>query len=128
MYMAFKNRGEEEVWGPSVFICMCIGGLFSPIWNGGLELIYASEPPTKSVYIVCIITLVILHFWYKKRREKIIQRYKDSTYNKRIHVFFIYMMIPVLGTIGLFFGALMDKYIIDPYHLRGILGKWLGIM
>lgn len=127
-YIAFKNRGEEQVIGPSIHVGNCIGGFIFPIWWGAYHIIIIdNKPPKMYAYTIAIFVYTWLYIRYKKKKEQIIRKYIDSKYNKIIPIFLIYFMVVVCAVLGFLLTYLLERYIFEPFHLKGILGKWLNL-
>ena len=109
VYIFYKKKGEDEffsVIGPSFFVATCLGCLLAP-----------------TCYVVCrryfedfilVVLAAIVGLWsyirYKKRKDRILSQFQDSPCNKKIHIFFIYLMIPVCTLIGVLIGEILEKF------------------
>ena len=124
-----KGEGDVDVACPSMVVAVCIAVISSPIWFTLYKLLFGEGHYSKSeIYVIGIVFMIWAYVRYRKRKNEIIARYQFSPYNKKIHVLFIYFTIIPCFAVGVFLGVLVDKYIMEPYHLSGILGKWLGIL
>lgn len=130
MYIDFNKRGEEDVLFSSIVeIGACIYILLSPIWFGVYSL-FVVETDTPKTYIAVtgfLFTYLLYKFRYKKKKGQILKKYAKSKYNKKIPVIYIHLMLVICFAIGVSLACLLKSYIIEPYHLEGILGKWLSI-
>ena len=126
-YIAFKKRGEEQVIGPTIHVGNCFGGLFSPIWWGGYYVIVGRNPPKMYVFVMASLIYLLLFIRYKKKYNQIIQKYSRSKYNKTIPVFLIYCMVAVCVLLGIILTVFLERFFLEPFHLEGILGRWLNL-
>ena len=74
-------------------------------------------------YTIAIFVYTWLYIRYKKKKEQIIRKYIDSKYNKIIPIFLIYFMVVVCAVLVFLLTYLLERYIFEPFHLKGILGK-----
>ncbi len=109
LYIFYKKKGEDEffsVFGPSFFFATCLGCLLVP-----------------TCYVVCgryfedfilVVLAAIVGLWsysrYKQRTDKILSRFRNSPCNRKIHIFFVYLMIPVCTLIGVLIGEILEKF------------------
>ena len=113
LYISFKKRGEEEVLGPSMFVGICLACLSVPICYAVFRAFSDVKDYAKwTIYGIAAICLLWPYIRYKRRKNKIMSQYQDSPYNKKVHIFFIYLMIPICTAIGVFLATLIDRYII----------------
>ena len=110
LYIFYKKKGEEEVLGPSLFVAVCLGCLLAPTcWIVRRLFFEGSNGRT-----VLIVFAVIVGLWsyirYKKRKDKILSQFQDSPCNRKIHIFFIYLMIPVCTLTGVLIGEILEKF------------------
>lgn len=126
IYMAFKNRGEEGVIGPSIFVGTCLALLSYPIWFLGYYLLIDRDIPRVHIYVIGSLFYIILYIRYKLMKSQITEKYSKSRYNKKISIFYIYFMLVVCYALGVSLACILD-YKLESYHLEGILGKWLSI-
>lgn len=124
IYIAFRNRGEEQVFGPSLYVGACIVSIMSPIWLGAYSL-FATNSSLSYSHVITIVIFLWSYWRYKRKKNQILYRFEKSLYNKRIHIFVIYSMLIVFFAIGVSLAVLLKSYILEPYHIEGILGKWI---
>jgi len=121
VHIHYMKHGEYDLWGPSIFVGICMVLLSLPIWYGAYQILFGEEHYRICLVIVCVITYVWTYLRYKKRKERIIMKYANSKYNRRIPIFLIYSMTIVFFIIAIVCLELLDHFILDPYHLKGIL-------
>ena len=128
VYIHYQKHGEYDLWGPSIFVGACMVLLSSPIWLEAYYILFGKEHYRIYLVTVCIITILWSFLRYKKRKERIIMKYANSKYNRRIPIFLIYSMTIVFFIIAIVCLELLDHFILDPYHLKGILSTWINQM
>lgn len=108
VYTLFKKKGEEGILGPSFFVSCCLGTLLVPTFIVGHRRFWGDFSEwTALVFYMMVCSW--LYVRYKKRKDRILAQFKDSPYNKRIHIFFIYLMIPVCTLTGVLIGEILEK-------------------
>ena len=121
VHIHYMKHGEYDLWGPSFFVGICMALLSSPIWSGAYQILFG-KCYNKILYVtICIIAYVWSYLRYKKRKERIIMKYANSKYNRRIPIFLIYSMVIVFFIIAVVCMELLEHFILEPYHLEGIL-------
>ena len=121
VHIHYQKHGEYDLWGPSIFVGACMVLLSLPIWYGAYQILFGEEHYRICIVIVCIIAYVWTYLRYKKRKERIIMKYANSKYNRRIPIFLIYSMTIVFFIIAVVCISLLKHFILEPYHLEGIL-------
>lgn len=126
IYIAFRNRGEEQVFGPSLYVGACIVSITSPIWLGAYSL-FTTKSYLSYSHVITIVLFIWSYWRYKRKKDYFLYRFEKSLYNKRIHLFIINSMLIVFFAIGVSLAVLLKCYILEPFHLEGILGRWLNL-
>ena len=75
---------------------------------------------TLMLYLVYAI-LMLMHslIKYIKQTNSILEKYKHSKYNRTIHNYVIYSILPISVIGGILFYVILYKTVIIPYALRG---------
>ena len=113
LYISYKKKGEDEffsVIGPSFFVATCLGYLLAPAYLV-VHRRFWGDFSERTTVILCVIVCLWSYLRYRKRKDRILSQFRDSSYNKRIHIFFVYLMIPVCTLIGVLFGVLLEKFV-----------------
>ena len=113
LYIFYKKKGEDEffsVIGPSFFVATCLGCLLIPAYLV-VHRRFWGDFSERTTVILCVIVCLWSYLRYRKRKDRILSQFRDSSYNKRIHIFFVYLMIPVCTLIGVLFGVLLEKFV-----------------
>ena len=114
LYIFYKKKGEDEffsVFGPSFFVATCLGCLLAPTCFVACRQFFEDFNRRTVLIVFTVIVCLWSYIRYKKRKDKILSQFQGSPYNKKIHIFFIYLMIPVCTLIGVLFGVLLEKFV-----------------
>lgn len=113
LHIFYKKKGEDEffsVIGPSFFVATCLGCLLTPAYLV-VHRRFWGDFSERTTVILCVIVCLWSYLRYRKRKDKILSRFRNSPCNKKIHIFFVYLMIPVCTLIGVLFGVLLEKFV-----------------
>lgn len=69
------------------------------------------------VYAVSILTHSLIK--YTRQTDSILEKYKHSKYNKKIHNYVIFSILPISVIGGILFYILVYKTVVIPYALEG---------
>lgn len=69
------------------------------------------------VYAVSILTHSLIK--YTRQTDSILEKYKHSKYNKTIHNYVIFSILPISVIGGILFYILVYKTVVIPYALEG---------
>lgn len=114
VYIFYKKKGEDEffsVIGPSFFVATCLGCLLAPTCYVVCRRYFEDFNERTVLIVFTVIVCLWSYVRYRKRKDKILSRFRNSPCNKKIHIFFIYLMIPVCTLIGVLFGVLLEKFV-----------------
>ena len=114
LHIFYKKKGEDEffsVFGPSIFIAICLGCLLAPTCFVACGHFFEDFNERTVLIVFTIIVCLWSYVRYRKRKDKILSRFRNSPCNKKIHIFFVYLMIPVCTLIGVLFGVLLEKFV-----------------
>ena len=112
LYISYKKKGEDEffsVIGPSFFVATCLGCLLAPAYLV-VHRRFWGDFSERTTVILCVIVCLWSYLRYRKRKDKILSRFRNSPCNRKIHIFFIYLMIPVCTLIGVLIGEILEKF------------------
>ena len=136
-YLHFKKKDDSPMF-TSVIVVSCFVITFTaPIWIGLMRLIslklleYFSQK--FSIYSTCAAAIVYLlvYLAYHKRKLIIIEKFKNSRYNKMLSdkAFFTTLVLGwwILSFIGIQLSFIVDHYIYEN-NLYGILDKYLQLL
>lgn len=113
LHIFYKKKGEDEffsVLGPSFFVATCLGCLLIPTCCVVRRLYFEGFNSRTFLVVFAVIVCSWSYVRYKKRKDKILSRFRNSPCNKKIHIFFIYLMIPVCTLSGVLIGVLLEKF------------------
>lgn len=136
-YLHFKKKDDSPMFTSVVVVSCFVITLTAPIWIGLMRLIslklleYFSQK--FSIYSTCAAAIVYLlvYLAYHKRKLIIIEKYKNSRYNKMLSdkAFFTTLVLGwwILSFIGIQLSFIVDHYIYEN-NLYGILDKYLQLL
>lgn len=136
-YLHFKKKDDSPMFTSVVVVSCFVITLTAPIWIGLMRLIslklleYFSQK--FSIYSTCAAAIVYLlvYLAYRKRKLIIIEKYKNSRYNKMLSdkAFFTTLVLGwwILSFIGIQLSFIVDHYIYEN-NLYGILDKYLQLL
>ena len=121
-YKQYEKKEDLPMLGSIMYVHLSIMSLFSFVWIDIPKLF--CDKMTYNKYIIYSITLIIVGLIYKKRKIYIFKRYQHSKYNETIPNWTIWIVFPISFIIGVSIMLLFDIFIIERYHLEGIIGRW----
>ena len=136
-YLHFKKKDGSPMFTSVVVVSCFVITLTAPIWIGLMRLIslklleYFSQK--FSIYSTCAAAIVYLlvYLAYHKRKIIIIEKFKNSRYNKMLSdkAFFTTLVLGwwILSFIGIQLSFIVDHYIYEN-NLYGILDKYLQLL
>lgn len=122
IYLRYDEK-DSPLTIASVISVSIFLSITSVIWFNIMFLCYTEIP--KQHYWFSILCIIISYIYFLKRKDKILLRFKDSIWNKRIPIWAIWMLLPV-SFIGGIYPAFLLKGTIEDYHLQGCIGRWLA--
>ena len=136
-YLHFKKKDGSPMFTSVIVVSCFVITLTAPIWIGLMRLIslklleYFSQK--FSIYSTCAAAIVYLlvYLAYHKRKIIIIEKFKNSRYNKMLSdkAFFTTLVLGwwILSFIGIQLSFIVDHYIYEN-NLYGILDKYLQLL
>ena len=136
-YLHFKKKDDSPMFTSVIVVSCFVITLTAPIWIGLMRLIslklleYFSQK--FSIYSTCAAAIVYLlvYLAYHKRKIIIIEKFKNSRYNKMLSdkAFFTTLVLGwwILSFIGIQLSFIVDHYIYEN-NLYGILDKYLQLL
>ena len=136
-YLHFKKKDDSPMFTSVIVVSCFVITLTAPIWIGLMRLIslkllkYFSQK--FSIYSTCAAAIVYLlvYLAYHKRKLIIIEKFKNSRYNKMLSdkAFFTTLVLGwwILSFIGIQLSFIVDHYIYEN-NLYGILDKYLQLL
>ena len=121
MYVWYKRKNDCARVNSVLFITSVKFFLFFPI-IGIVITFFDSDKKnmTLMLYLVYAI-LMLMHslIKYIRQTNSILEKYKHSKYNRTIHNYVIYSILPISVIGGILFYVILYKTVIIPYALRG---------
>ena len=140
-YLHFKKKDDSPMFSSVAIISCIVMPLLFPFWSGFMKLIahthihkssnyFSQRYPVDSVCTVVVLYLLV-YLAYHKRKIIIIEKFKNSRYNKMLSdkAFFTTLVLGwwILSFIGIQLSFIVDHYIYEN-NLYGILDKYIQLL
>lgn len=136
-YLHFKKKDDSPMFTSVIVVSCFVITLTAPIWIGLMRLIslkllkYFSQK--FSIYSTCAAAIVYLlvYLAYHKRKLIIIEKFKDSRYNKMLSDKVFFTILTIVWWILFYIVIILSDivgHVIYENNLNGILGKYLQLL
>ena len=136
-YLHFKKKDDSPMFTSVIVVSCFVITLTAPIWIGLMRLIslkllkYFSQK--FSIYSTCAAAIVYLlvYLAYHKRKLIIIEKYKNSRYNKMLSDKVFFTILALVWCILFYIVIILSDivgHVICENNLNGILGKYLQLL
>ena len=136
-YLHFKKKDDSPMFTSVIVVSCFVITLTAPIWIGLMRLIslkllkYFSQK--FSIYSTCAAAIVYLlvYLAYHKRKLIIIEKYKNSRYNKMLSDKVFFTILALVWCILFYIVIILSDivgHVIYENNLNGILGKYLQLL
>ena len=133
-YLHFKKKDDSPMFTSVVVVSCFVITLTAPIWIGLMRLIslklleYFSQK--FSIYSTCAAAIVYLlvYLAYHKRKLIIIEKYKNSRYNKMLSDKVFFTILTLVWCILFYIVIILSDivgHVIYENNLNGILDKYI---
>lgn len=136
-YLHFKKKDDSPMFTSVVVVSCFVITLTAPIWIGLMRLIslklleYFSQK--FSIYSTCAAAIVYLlvYLAYRKRKLIIIEKYKNSRYNKMLSDKVFFTILALVWCILFYIVIILSDivgHVIYENNLNGILDKYIQLL
>ena len=136
-YLHFKKKDDSPMFTSVIVVSCFVITLTAPIWIGLMRLIslkllkYFSQK--FSIYSTCAAAIVYLlvYLAYHKRKLIIIEKFKNSRYNKMLSDKVFFTILTLVWCILFYIVIILSDivgHVIYENNLNGILGKYLQLL
>ena len=136
-YLHFKKKDDSPMFTSVVVVSCFVITLTAPIWIGLMRLIslklleYFSQK--FSIYSTCAAAIVYLlvYLAYHKRKLIIIEKYKNSRYNKMLSDKVFFTILTLVWCILFYIVIILSDivgHVIYENNLNGILDKYIQLL
>ena len=136
-YLHFKKKDDSPMFTSVVVVSCFVITLTAPIWIGLMRLIslklleYFSQK--FSIYSTCAAAIVYLlvYLAYRKRKLIIIEKYKNSRYNKMLSDKVFFTILTLVWCILFYIVIILSDivgHVIYENNLNGILDKYIQLL
>ena len=136
-YLHFKKKDDSPMFTSVIVVSCFVITLTAPIWIGLMRLIslklleYFSQK--FSIYSTCAAAIVYLlvYLAYHKRKLIIIEKYKNSRYNKMLSDKVFFTILTIVWWILFYIVIILSDivgHVIYENNLNGILDKYIQLL
>ena len=136
-YLHFKKKDDSPLFTSVIVVSCFVITLTAPIWIGLMRLIslklleYFSQK--FSIYSTCAAAIVYLlvYLAYHKRKLIIIEKYKNSRYNKMLSDKVFFTILALVWCILFYIVIILSDivgHVIYENNLNGILDKYIQLL
>ena len=136
-YLHFKKKDDSPMFTSVIVVSCFVITLTAPIWIGLMRLIslklleYFSQK--FSIYSTCAAAIVYLlvYLAYRKRKLIIIEKYKNSRYNKMLSDKVFFTILALVWCILFYIVIILSDivgHVIYENNLNGILYKYIQLL
>lgn len=136
-YLHFKKKDDSPMFTSVIVVSCFVITLTAPIWIGLMRLIslklleYFSQK--FSIYSTCAAAIVYLlvYLAYHKRKLIIIEKYKNSRYNKMLSDKVFFTILTLVWCILFYIVIILSDivgHVIYENNLNGILDKYIQLL
>lgn len=136
-YLHFKKKDDSPMFTSVVVVSCFVITLTAPIWIGLMRLIslklleYFSQK--FSIYSTCAAAIVYLlvYLAYRKRKLIIIEKYKNSRYNKMLSDKVFFTILALVWCILFYIVIILSDivgHVIYENNLNSILDKYIQLL
>ena len=136
-YLHFKKKDDSHMFTSVIVVSCFVITLTAPIWIGLMRLIslklleYFSQK--FSIYSTCAAAIVYLlvYLAYRKRKLIIIEKYKNSRYNKMLSDKVFFTILALVWCILFYIVIILSDivgHVIYEKNLNGILDKYIQLL
>ena len=136
-YLHFKKKDSSHMFTSVIVVSCFVITLTAPIWIGLMRLIslklleYFSQK--FSIYSTCAAAIVYLlvYLAYHKRKLIIIEKYKNSRYNKMLSDKVFFTILTLVWCILFYIVIILSDivgHVIYENNLNGILDKYIQLL
>ena len=136
-YLHFKKKDDSPMFTSVIVVSCFVITLTAPIWIGLMRLIslklleYFSHK--FSIYSTCAAAIVYLlvYLAYHKRKLIIIEKYKNSRYNKMLSDKVFFTILALVWCILFYLVIILSDivgHVIYENNLNGILDKYIQLL
>ena len=136
-YLHFKKKDDSPMFTSVIVVSCFVITLTAPIWIGLMRLIslklleYFSQK--FSIYSTCAAAIVYLlvYLAYHKRKLIIIEKYKNSRYNKMLSDKVFFTILALVWCILFYIVIILSDivgHVIYENNLNGILDKYIQLL
>lgn len=136
-YLHFKKKDDSPMFTSVIVVSCFVITLTAPIWIGLMRLIslklleYFSQK--FSIYSTCAAAIVYLlvYLAYHKRKLIIIEKYKNSRYNKMLSDKVFFTILALVWCILFYIVIILSDivgHVIYENNLNGILYKYIQLL
>lgn len=136
-YLHFKKKDDSPMFTSVIVVSCFVITLTAPIWIGLMRLIslklleYFSQK--FSIYSTCAAAIVYLlvYLAYHKRKLIIIEKYKNSRYNKMLSDKVFFTILTLVWCILFYIVIILSDivgHVICENNLNGILDKYIQLL
>lgn len=121
MYVWYKRKKDCAKINSALFIASIRFFLYFPFMGIAINFFNnARKGLTLILYLVYAVS-ILTHSLIKctRQTDSILEKYKHSKYNKTIHNYVIFSILPISVIGGILFYILLYKTIVIPYALEG---------
>ena len=136
-YLHFKKKDGSPMFTSVIVVSCFVITLTAPIWIGLMRLIslklleYFSQK--FSIYSTCAAAIVYLlvYLAYRKRKLIIIEKYKNSRYNKMLSDKVFFTILALVWCILFYIVIILSDivgHVVYENNLNGILDKYIQLL
>lgn len=121
MYVWYKRKKDCAKITSALFIASIRFFLYFPFMGIAINFFNnARKGLTLILYLVYAVS-ILTHslIKYTRQTDSILEKYKHSKYNKTIHNYVIFSILPISVIGGILFYILLYKTVVIPYALEG---------
>ena len=140
-YLHFKKKDDSPMFSSVAIISCIVMPLLFPFWSGFMKLIahthihkssnyFSQRYPVDSVCTVVVLYLLV-YLAYHKRKIIIIEKFKNSRYNKMLSDKVFFTILTLVWCILFYIVIILSDivgHVIYENNLNGILDKYIQLL
>lgn len=126
-YRSYKHNDRPDrdpFFGACIFVAAQIVCLTIPIWYSFLYLFF-KNPSSFISLCVCFSIFLVVRIYYHRNKEVVMNRYKNSKYNRLIPTWAIFCITYLTFAIGVASGLYTKIQLLNPNWPKGALGDYI---